>query len=236
MKKIFTIAVKEIKSQFYSPVAYIIMFVFIIITSWFFSSQVFIENKSNLSIIFSLLPMIFMVYIPVISMNSVAREKTTGTLEILLTLPVKSHEIILGKYLGVLFLLLVTLLFTSFYVLTIALVGRNIDWGVIGCGYLGMVLLGAFYASIGVYTSSLSKNPIIAFLLSFVIILFFYLIQFTLLFIPSGVAGFFQYLSVVYHMENIQRGILDTRNFVYFFSVIFVFLQMSILTIHKKQN
>ena len=168
-------------------------------------------------------------------MGLIAKEKNTGTIEVLTTFPIKDSEIILGKFWASLSLILTGLLFTLIHLITIVILGKNIDFGAVFCGYLGLILLGAVYSSIGLFASSLTNNQIVAFIISFFIIFFLFILQYTLLLLPSYIVGLFQYLSIGYHFSNIARGVIDTRNIIYFLSLIVLFLKLSIIALRNRK-
>jgi ABC-2 type transport system permease protein len=113
--------------------------------------------------------------------------------------------------------------------------GKNIDFGPIVCGYIGMMLLGATYSAIGIFGSSLTSNQIVSFIISFFIVFFFFILEYSLIFIPAGLAGFFQYLSVGYHFQNLARGVLDTRDLIYFISLNVIFLRLSTVVLEMRK-
>lgn len=229
-----TVAAKEFKGYFTSPAAYILMTIFLIITGWFFANPLFLINQADLRSMFSVIPWIFIVLIPATTMGLLAKERETGTIELLATFPMAKHQIILGKFWAALGLLAVALLFTAIHFFTIIFLGSNIDFGAIACGYLGLFLLAALYSAIGIFASSLTKNQIVAFIISFFIILILYLMQFALFFIPDWLAGLMQYLSVEYHFSNLAKGVVDTRNLIYFVSGIILFLKMATTALDSK--
>ena len=160
-------------------------------------------------------------------MGLLAKERSSGTIELLTTLPIKDSDIIIGKFWASLLLISIGLLFTLIHFFTIVILGKNIDYGSIFCGYLGLILLGGVYSAIGIFSSSITSNQIVAFIISFFIVFFLFILQYSLLFIPDFLTEIFQYLSVSYHFSNISRGVIDTRNIIYFLSLIVVFLKLS---------
>lgn len=229
------LAQKEFNGYFNSPSAYIILVAFLLISGWFFVSPLFINNSAELRSLFNIVPILYIFFIPAITMGLIAKEKNTGTIELLTTFPIKDSEIILGKFWASLSLILTGLLFTLIYLITIVILGKNVDFGAIFCGYLGLIFLGAVYSSIGLFASSLTNNQIVAFIISFFIIFFLFILQYTLLLIPSYIVGLFQYLSIGYHFSNIARGVIDTRNIIYFLSLIVLFLKLSIIALRNRK-
>jgi ABC-2 type transport system permease protein len=168
-------------------------------------------------------------------MGLIAKEKNLGTMEIICTLPIKEYEFVIGKYLSALALIVIGLLFTVVHFATLLSFGTNIDYGALFTGYLGLFFAGAVYAAIGTFASSLFDNQVVAFIIAVFIVLMFFLFDKLLIFVPSFMAGTIQYLSVDYHMSNMSRGVIDTRNIIYFISVvgIFLFATVQSLSIRK---
>ncbi|MCK4858847.1 MAG: ABC transporter permease [candidate division Zixibacteria bacterium] len=218
---------REMRSYFNSPVAYIVITLFLVITGYFFSSSLFLANSADLRTLFGIAPVIFMFFAPAITMRLLAEERRAGTMEILVTLPVKDSEIVLGKFLAGLALLVISILLTLIHYITITNLG-NADFGASFGGYLGLILMGAVYISIGLFTSSLSPNQIIAFIVGFVIIFALFMIDKVLIFLPISLASTLEYLSVDYHFRNIARGVIDSRDLIYYGSMIFFFLFLAV--------
>ena len=225
---------KELKGYFDSPIAYIIITIFLLISGWFFFSDLFLVNQATLRNLFGIIPFIFMFFIPAITMRLLSEEKKSGTIEILLTLPVKDHQIILGKFLAGMILISVAVILTLVYTLTLSWLG-NLDFGSVVSGYLGLILLGAAYLSIGIFTSCLTQNQIVAFILSFLIIFVLYLLDNVLIFVPGFLASVLEYLSVNYHFSNISRGVIDSRDLIYYLSLIFFFLFLAVRVLSSRK-
>ncbi|MDP8232006.1 MAG: ABC transporter permease subunit [Candidatus Zophobacter franzmannii] len=235
MNNIKSIMFKELNSYLVSPATYIVFVIFLLITGWFFNSTVFVIGQAELRSLFTTLPMLFLFFIPAITMGMIAKEKNTGTIEILATLPIQDSQIILGKFFAAVKLISITLLFTFVHFLTIVKFGSNIDYGAILWGYVGLVLVASSYCAIGIFGSSLNSNQIVAFIISFVLVFFFFIIDMILVVFPGPFAEFFQYLSFNYHFSNLQRGVLDTRDIVYFFSMIVIFLKAATLSLESRK-
>lgn len=225
---------KELKGYFDSPIAYIVITIFLLITGWFFFSDLFLVNQASLRNLFGTVPFIFMFFVPAVTMRLISEEKRSGTIELLLTLPVKDHEIILGKFLAGLILISVAVILTLVYTLTLSGLG-DLDAGSVVAGYLGLIFLGATYLSVGVFTSSLTQNQIVAFITSFLIIFVLFMLNKVLIFVPSFLASFFEYLSVDYHFSNISRGVIDSRDVIYYLSIIFLFLFLSVRALESRK-
>ncbi len=225
---------RELRSYFDSPIAYIVITIFLLISGWFFFSDLFLANQASLRNLFGIIPFIFMFFIPAITMRLISEEKKSGTIEILLTLPVKDHQIILGKFLAGMILISVAVILTLVYTFTLSGLG-NLDSGSVASGYLGLIFLGAAYLSIGIFTSSLTQNQIVAFIFSFLIIFVLYLLDNVLMFVPGFLISLFEYLSVNYHFSNISRGVIDSRDVIYYLSLIFLFLFLSVRALSSRK-
>jgi ABC-2 type transport system permease protein len=226
---------KELKSYFNSPMAYIFLVVFAIVTGYFFTNTFFLFNQSNMRALFNIVPLVYLFFIPAITMGLIAREKNIGTMEVISTLPIKDIEFVVGKFLSALSLIALGLAFTLIHFFTLVNVGTNIDYGAVFTGYLGLLMLGSVYASVGTFASSVTDNQVIAFIISVFIVLIFFLMDKMLYFMPVSIAGLIQYISVDYHLSNISRGVIDSRNIIYFASLIgfFLFTTIRVLEIRK---
>lgn len=236
MKQALIIAKREFFSFFKSPVAYITITVFTLINAWFFIMPFFSNGQASLNSLFKSIQLVYLAFIPVITMGLIAKERSNGTIETLMTMPVKTHDIIIGKYLFSLSVILVSLCLTLVHFITIMIFGQLLDYGVIFSAYLGVFLIGAVYCAIGIFTSTLSSNQIIAFILSFVLSLIFFFLEYALIFIPNSILPFFQYLSITWQYSNLAKGVIDSRVLVYFASLITLFLYLSNLILSSKKS
>lgn len=231
----WTFTIKELKSFFNSAVAYVILTLFLLIAGWFFASSLFLVNQADLRDEFSfILPVLFLFFVPAITMRVIAEEKKSGTIELLVTMPVRDVEIVLGKYLASFLLLASCLLLTFAYPMTISILGDP-DTGALIGGYLGLLLMGGAYVAIGVFTSALSSNQIVAFIVAFAILLVFFMLDKVLMLYPGPVASILEYASVTYHLENLARGILDTRDLVYYLSLVGLFLFLAVRSLESRK-
>jgi ABC-2 type transport system permease protein len=232
---IINIFTKEFMGYFTSPMAYIFLIVFSLVNGYFFSNTFFLIGQSDLRALFNIVPMVYLFFIPAITMSLIAREKNLGTMEVIATLPIKEYEFVLGKYFAALGLIVVGLLFTSIHFLTLVNFGTNIDYGALFTGYLGLFFAGAVYASMGTFASSLFDNQVVAFIIAVFLVLLFFLFDKLLIFVPSFMAAFIQYLSVDYHISNMSRGVIDSRNIIYFISVIGMFLFATVQVLASRK-
>ncbi len=226
---------KELAAYFNSSAAYITLLVFLLITGWFFSSSFFIINESDLRVLFSLVPIIYLFFIPAVTMGLIAREKSSGTMEFLVTLPLSDWEVVLGKYLAAVALIAVGLGFTLFHFATLLLVATDLDPGAVFTGYLGLLLVGGVYAAAGVFCSAMTGNQITAFILSFMIVFVFFMLDKMLIFVPGSLTAFVQYVSIDFHLSNISRGVIDSRNLVYFASITGLFLMLAVRVLEMRK-
>jgi len=233
-QNIATIFRREIRSYFNSPVAYVVIIVFLAIIGWFFSTNLFLMNIASMRVAFELIPLVFLFFVPAITMRLLAEEQKSGTLELLTTKPIRDTEIVLGKFLAAWVLLAATLLPTLLYVLTVAMLGP-LDWGPVVSGYLGLLLMGAVYIGIGLFASSVTENQIVAFILSFLIVLAFFLMDKVLIFVPEGLTSTMEFLAVDYHFANIARGVIDSRDLVYFGSLLVFSLYLTTVSLERRK-
>tara|TARA_B100000902_G_C27245175_1_gene882221 strand:+ start:611 stop:1318 length:708 start_codon:yes stop_codon:yes gene_type:complete len=235
MNNIINIYKKELASYFNGPMAYIFLIIFSLVNGYFFSNTFFIFGQSDMRALFQIVPLIYLFFIPAISMSIIAKEKNSGTMEVISTLPIKNYEFVLGKYFASITLILVALLLTGVHLVNLIDVGTNIDYGAIFTGYLGLFLAGCVYASMGVFASSLTDNQVIAFIIAIFFVLLFFLIDKLLIFIPNSLSGIFEYISIDYHLSNISKGVIDTRDILYFISLISLFILLTIESLSRKK-
>ena len=235
MRNLKAVYFKELKSYFNSPMAYIFLVIFAIINGYFFTRTFFLFNQSDMRSLFNIIPLVYLFFIPAVTMSLIAREKNLGTMEVISTLPLKDIDFVAGKFLAAFSLVVTGLLITLIHFFTLTQVGTNVDYGAIFTGYLGLALAGAVYSSVGTFASSITDNQVVAFIIGIFIVLVFFLMDKMLMFVPVYLTGIIQYLSVDYHLSNISRGVIDSRNLVYFASVVgfFLFMTVRILEIRK---
>jgi len=233
MHQIIQIFKKEFKDYFVSPIAYIVISVFLLVTGWFFFTTFFIYNQAGLRNFFSLLPMMFSFVIPAVTMRLFSEEMKLGSYEILMTMPVTFRDIILGKFLAGVVFVAAMLLPTLAYPICIAFMGP-LDWGPVFGGYIGAVLLGGAFCGIGLFASSLTRNQIVAFIIGMVICFGLTLIDKMMFFFPQSLLSVIGYLGANFHFQNIAKGIIDSRDVLYFLSVIFISLYATHLAMQEK--
>jgi ABC-2 type transport system permease protein len=233
MSNVLPIYKREVRAYFSSPVAYIVISVFLLICGWFFSTSLFVVGQASMRNVFQIIPFVLTFFVPAITMRLLSEERKSGTFELLTTMPISDIDIVIGKYLAALTLLAVALVFTTGYAITVGALG-NSDAGVTASGYIGLMLLGAGYVAIGVLASTLTENQIVAFIVSFLVIFVLSLVDKVLMFFPSSLASVFEYLSAEYHFNNIARGVVDTRDLVYYASLIVLGLYFSARALQRR--
>ncbi len=236
MRNIKNIFQKEFRAYFSSPVAYIFIISFLCVTNWLFFRTFFLMNQSSLRPFFSFLPWIFLFLAPAITMRSWSEEKKLGTIEILMTLPVKDYEIVTGKFLSGFVFIVLTICLTFPLPATVMMLG-NPDPGPIWGGYAGAFLLGGAYVAIGLFASSLTDNQIISFLVAILICFTFLIVGegFVLSNVPHTLVPVFSYLGLGAHFQSIGRGVIDSRDIVYYFSVIGFFLFLNQISVENRK-
>lgn len=236
MNPILTIAKKELRDTFYSPIAYVFTTVFLFLSLWLFLSNLFPTGQATLRLLFIWVPILFLIFLPSITMGKWSEEKKTGTQEILLTLPVKDIEVILGKFFSALFFVLFNLALLLTMWITVALLG-DVDHGPVIGGIIGLILLASACISIGLFISSCTENQIIAFILTTVILFMLYLVgePLALDYIPEFAKPLMAYLSLSSHFSSIARGVIDSRDVIYYLSVSGFFLFLNLLSLESRK-
>lgn len=238
MKSIWTITIRELSSFFDSLLAYIMIVAFLGFSgffTWIKGADVFYANQASLQSFFGIAYWTLFFFIPALTMRMIAEERKTGTIEMLLTKPISEWKIVAGKFLSTLLLIVIALALTLPYYITVANIG-SIDHGAVWLGYLGLILMSGAYISIGIFTSSLTNNQIVAFLMALLIGILFHIIFDVLANSMSNAMGnIFHYLSMSTHFESISRGVLDTKDLIYFLSIIFLGLMGSEAVLVKRK-
>jgi len=237
MDRIWIITKRELAAFFDSLTAYVMLVVFLGLSgffTWLSVNNIFVQGQARLDVFFGISFWTLFFFIPAITMKSIAEENKTGTIELLSTKAITDWDIVVGKFLACWILILVALLCTLPYYITVSKLG-NVDHGGIIGGYFGLALISAAYVSIGIFTSSITNNQIVAFLLALFIGIFFHLI-FDL--ISSGLKGtlgsVFEFLSARSHFDSLSRGVIDSRDLLYFISIILGGLVLSATMISRR--
>lgn len=229
-----TIFRKELRSYFNSAVAYVVIVVFLAIVGWLYTSSMFLINVASLRLMFEWIPLVFLFVVPAITMRLLAEEKKAGTIELLTTKPIHDWEIVTGKFFAAWMLIGVALLPTLIYYITIAFLG-DIDNGPVIGGYIGLLLMAGVYIAVGLLASSLTENQIVAFIVGLLLMFALFLMDKVLIFIPEFMISVVEYLGIDFHFSNIARGVIDTRDIVYFLSVLGFSLYLSVVSLGRRK-
>jgi len=237
VKQTFNITKKELREYFSSPVAYIVIGVFALMIGVYFSRNVFVDNQANLRKLFEFIPLIWIIIIPALTMRSFAEELKNGTLEVLMTLPVTKLQIIFGKFLSNLVIAFFMLLTTLPAFITVNYLG-NPDIGQTATAYLGLLLVASVYIIIGLAISLNSKNQIIAFIISSFLLAILYLVgeEDVLKVIPARYHQIMEFIGLGAHFRSIARGVLDSRDVLYYISVMILTFMITLFSFNKIQN
>jgi len=237
MGKIWIVTKRELSSFFDSLIAYVMIILFLGLSgsfTWLFDSNVFVLGQANLAVFYSVAYWSLFFFIPAITMRMIAEENKTGTIELLITKAISDSQIVLGKFFACLILVVIALICTIPYYVTVSQLGNVDDGAVIG-GYLGLIFLAATYVSIGLLASSLTQNQIVAFLLALTIGIFFHMLFDVM---SSSFTGFmgqlFNFLSIRTHVESLSRGVIDSRDIIYFLSIISIGLIITQIMLSKR--
>jgi|TARA_B100000315_G_C14592889_1_gene596917 ABC-2 type transport system permease protein len=256
MRNFILVFTKEARSYFNSPIAFVVVTVFTVLSGYYFY-QIF-ASFSTLSFqvqtdpmlanrygalnvtefvlrpFFGMLGVVLLIILPMLTMRSFSEEKKTGTIELLLTYPVKDIEVILGKFFGCMGILTLMLLLSIPCVALIELFG-NPEWGVVASGYFGLFLIGAAFISLGIFMSSLTENQIIAAVLSFSALLVLYLIGYSAGFAGETMSRVLEYISFTFHLRNFAKGVIDSSDVMYYFIFTVFFLFLSMRSLESKR-
>ncbi len=235
MDKIWAIAKKEFYSYFVSPIAYIVLAMFLVISGYFFWIILVYTQQADLRGLLANMAVILVFVSPMITMRLIAEEKKLGTIEFLFTSPIRTIDIVLGKYLACLGLFFVLLLITGAYPLMLGIFG-NPDWGPLITAYLGFIFLGMTFLAVGLFGSSLTENQIAATVISFTILLLLWIISWVGD-IGSGskLAEFLSNISVFGHFEDFAKGVISTTHIYFYLAATFFFLFLTTQVLEKRR-
>ncbi|MBX5482468.1 MAG: ABC transporter permease subunit [Myxococcaceae bacterium] len=222
MNTALAIARREFRTYFNSPIAYVVIGAFLLVAGWLYFGTLFLSGQASLRGFFSIAPVLFVVFAPAVTMRLVAEERKSGTIELLLSMPLREWEVVAGKFLAALGMVAVGLVFTLPYPFTVAALtapGSSFDWGPAIAGYLGLLLMASSFLALGLWASTVSRNQIVGFILALLICLGFYLVDKVAVLLPDAAAEALTWLSVDYHFDNIARGVFDTRDLLFYVSL-----------------
>lgn len=235
INNIKAIFLKELRSYFNSAIAYVIIVVFLALVGWFYVNNIFLNNEATMRSMFdSVIPLVFLFIIPALTMRLLSEEKKSGTIEILTTKPIHDYDIVLGKFFSAWALIGIILVPTLLYYITVASLGK-LDHGPVIGGYIGLLLVAGVYISLGLFASSLTENQVIAFILGLVFILIFFILDKILIYLPGWAASTVEYFGVDYHYSSISRGVIDTRDIIYFLSMMGFILYLTVVSLERRK-
>jgi ABC-2 type transport system permease protein len=242
MKIILALIKKEFIGYFYSPIAYVFLFVFLLanVGSSFYLGNFLETNQASLQIFFNFHPWLYLFLVPAIGMRLWSEEKSVGTLELLFTLPIRIFDVVLAKFLAGILFILIALLLTFPMIITVAYLGRP-DYGLIFAGYFGSFLLAGCYLAVSCATSAMTQNQVISFVISAIINFILLLLgwgvfqQSLFNIFPTAVVDIITFVSFGEHYRTISKGIIDSRSLIYFFSFIFFFLFLNQFFLEKNK-
>jgi ABC-2 type transport system permease protein len=224
---------KELKSYFNSPIAYIVITIYLVFTGFFFFKDFFYFNQAEMRNLFQMMPLMLCFVVPAVTMRLLSEERQSGSFEILMTLPVSSRDIALGKFLAGTLFSVVMISPTLIYLVTVVMLGSP-DFGPVIGGYIGVILLSAAYTSIGLLASSFTRNQIVSFISAWAACFSLWLIDKAVIFLPSKL-GFISYFGTDYHFQNIAKGLIDSRDIIYFISICALSLMFTVKVIEERR-
>ena len=252
--KIWPIYKKELRLYFTSPVAYVLLTIFLLIAGWFFytifayftraSMQMAMQpqmarelnvTESVLRPLFSNVSVILLLVTPLITMRLFAEERRSGTIELLLTYPVRDGAVLMAKYLAALTLYATMLAGTLTYPILMLVVRAKPEWGPLATGYLGLLLMGAMFLGIGVFASSLTENQIVAAIVAFGISLMFWIIGWPAEFVGGPLGTVLTHVSILEHNDSFTKGVLDTKDIIYFVDFIALTLLLTLRSLESRR-
>jgi len=228
------IALKEFKSYLASPMAYIVTGVFLVLTGFFFSNSPTTYFETSIKGFLQASTLLLLLLAAVLTMRLLAEERKMGTLELLLTAPVRDSEVIVGKFLGSLGTLVVMLALTFYYPILLISFGDP-DMGPIATGYLGLFLLGCASLAVGLFASSLTSNQIVAAVVAGGILFALWFVSMAASYLPEAIAEVIGYFSLAYYFPDFMRGVIDTRGIIYYLSITALFLFLAVRSLEHSR-
>lgn len=234
MRNILTIGGRQFRSYFNGPVAYIVICIVMLTLGFFFWKTFFLFGRASAREMFRWLSLILVFALPALTMGLLAEEKRTGTIELLITMPVTEAQVVVGKFLGVLGLYAVLLVLTVSYPISVSTLG-DLDWGPVWSGYLGLFLQGCAVLAIGLMASSWTSNQLIALFVAMTLSVFFWVLDKLLALLPTGAASALEWLSFDYHFQSMARGVIDLRDLLFFFSATLFALALAFRALESRR-
>lgn len=234
MKNALAIAGKEFKSYLASPMAYVVTGIFLAATGFFFGTSPSTYSETSLNGFLQAGVILILLFAPLLTMRLLAEERKLGTIELLMTAPVRDSEVILGKFLGSLFILTVMVALTLYYPLLLKIFGDP-DIGPMFTGYIGILLVGYAALAIGIFASSLTSNQIVAAVVAIGILLALYFVGYASSFLPKALGDVISYFSLSRYFPDFMRGVIDTRGIVYYLSICGLFLFLAVRSLENSR-
>ncbi|MFQ5581064.1 MAG: ABC transporter permease [Mariprofundaceae bacterium] len=256
IRNIALIYSRELKSYFNSLTAYVVIVMFLLVTGYFFYTllttfsivsfqaqtdpmlakqyQLLNINETVVRPLFGSISIIMLLMTPLLTMRLFSEEKKTGTIELMLTFPVNDIDVILGKYLACFSVLLTMILLTATYPILLVVLGEP-EAKPILTGYLGLILMGAAFISLGIFASSLTENQIVSASVSFGMLFFFWLISYSVNLVSAGLGQVLSYLSINEHIESLSKGVVDSEDIIYYLCFIAVFLFLTLRSLEANR-
>jgi ABC-2 type transport system permease protein len=234
MRNTLAIAKREFTSYFNSPIPFILVALFVAISGFFFFRDLFLTRQADMRRFFELMPLMFCILVPLLTMRLVAEERREGTLELLLTMPITDWQLVLGKFLAAIGVMAVLLAITTAFPITVMSIGP-LDKGTTVASYFGALLMAAAYAAIGVMASSFTRSQIVAAIVGFFIGFILLVFGMVVAVVPPSLAPVLGALSIGTHFNNIARGVIDSRDVIYYLSLIFACLLIAQTTLDSRR-
>jgi ABC-2 type transport system permease protein len=234
VRKATIIAGKEFKSYLASPMAYVVTGIFLAASGAFFGANPSTYMETSINGFLQAGVILLLLFAPLLTMRLLAEERKLGTIELLLTAPVRDSEVILGKFLGSVAILTVMLALTLYYPLLLIIFGDP-DIGPIVSGYLGLLLLGYSSLAVGIFASSLTSNQIVSAVVAIGILVALYFLGFAASFLPPALGEVVSYFSTSFYFPDFMRGIIDTRGIVYYLSITILFTFLAIRSLENSR-
>jgi ABC-2 type transport system permease protein len=234
MRNVLTLFRREINASFFSPMAYIAATFFLFISGIYFYNILVLSREVTLRYTLESVSFFLMSVTPLVTMRLFAEEKKSGTMEVLMTAPVSDLQVVLGKFLGAMGFLLAMLAPTGVYVFALSLVGDP-DYGAIISAYVGMLLMGGLFASIGLFVSSLTSNQIVAAIVTFISLISLWIAGYLSLQTRWPLSAFLDYMGAAGHLDSFLKGVIDTRDVIYYLSLTAYFLFLSVRSLETRR-
>jgi len=233
VRNVWAVAVREMRSYFLSPLAYVVMALFLALSGYLFALILANGREASLRGLIQNVSVLFLFIVPAITMRLLAEEQSTGTVELLLTNPVQEWEIVTGKFLASMLLLLTILVLTLLFPLFLYIFGSP-DTGPIITGYVGVILQAGAFMAVGLFASSLTKNQIIAAILAFAFLLILWLSDNLGQFVGGGLGTIISYLSVITHFQSFPTGVIQTNDVIYYLTLVLAGIVLSTLALQSR--